>query len=123
MALPAPIAKPFLMFHHEQCRSAIDFYITAFPENTQINEIAYFGPSGPSGVSAEAVRIASVTIAGLEVLVCDSPTNHNFDFTPSWSLFVSFERETGGSLGTMSYAQTRMTNAMAVLAEDGEILL
>ena len=81
---------PFLMFQANDAEEAINFYVDLIP-NSRIETIQRYGDSNPD--FAESIMAATVSIGGQSVRVFDSPIKHNFDFTPSFSLFVECESE------------------------------
>ncbi len=81
---------PFLMFQGNNAEEAINFYVDLIP-NSRIETIQRYGDSNPD--FAELIMAATVSIGGQSVRVFDSPIKHNFDFTPSFSLFVECESE------------------------------
>jgi predicted 3-demethylubiquinone-9 3-methyltransferase (glyoxalase superfamily) len=76
--------QPFLMFQGD-AEEALTFYTSLIPDS-RIEAIARYGPgeSGPEGTVMEA----RFTLAGQSVICIDSPVEHEFDFTPSFSFFV-----------------------------------
>ena len=80
---------PFLMFQGE-AEAAINFYVATIP-GSNIQSLTRYGPDemGKEG----SVRMARVSIGGLEVMAIDSPAKHAFSFTPSLSLFVTMADE------------------------------
>ncbi len=64
---------------------ALRFYTSLIP-NSRIDAISRYGPdqAGPEGTVIEA----RFTIAGQSVICIDSPTEHEFSFTPSFSFFI-----------------------------------
>ena len=81
---------PFLMFQGNNAEEAINFYVELIP-NSRVETIQRYGDSNPD--FAESIMAATVSIGGQSVRVFDSPIKHNFDFTPSFSLFVECESE------------------------------
>ncbi len=77
--------RPFLMFQG-RAEEAIACYVDLF-DDARVLTTERFGPGepGPEG----AVKLATLSLNGLEVMVLESPTPHEFDFTPSISLFVT----------------------------------
>jgi predicted 3-demethylubiquinone-9 3-methyltransferase (glyoxalase superfamily)/quercetin dioxygenase-like cupin family protein len=75
---------PFLMFEG-RAEEALTFYTGLFP-GAAIDSIERYraGEMGPEGT----VRLASFTVAGQRVMAIDSPADHDFTFTPSFSFFV-----------------------------------
>jgi predicted 3-demethylubiquinone-9 3-methyltransferase (glyoxalase superfamily) len=85
----ATTVTPFLIFEGN-ATDAMSFYISLFPDAKIINVVRYGpGASGPEG----SVMIASFSIAGQIVRCIDSPTKHDFTFTPAFSFFVECESE------------------------------
>lgn len=74
-------AHPFLMFQG-QARDALDFYARTAP-GLKVTMLE----TAPDGTVAKA-RIA---LAGLDVMVFDSPPVHDFAFTPSFSIFLTVD--------------------------------
>jgi predicted 3-demethylubiquinone-9 3-methyltransferase (glyoxalase superfamily) len=81
--------SPFLMFQGDAER-AMNFYVSLF-EDGSITSIVRYGPQGPGAEGS--VMKASFTIAGQTILCIDSAMQHDFGFTPSFSLFVTCESE------------------------------
>jgi predicted 3-demethylubiquinone-9 3-methyltransferase (glyoxalase superfamily) len=82
-------ATPFLMFQGE-AEAAMRLYVSLFPD-AEIEDIALYGAEepGPEG----SVRLARFRIAGQSVMCIDSPVQHAFDFTPSFSFFIDCASE------------------------------
>lgn len=83
----------FLMFagnHFGKAEEAIKFYTSVFPDS-EIKNITYFKVGEPGG-KAGAVKHATFTINKQEYLAIDSH-GHNFNFTPSISIYVNCESE------------------------------
>lgn len=74
-------AVPFLMFQG-RCEEALTFYAATVPE-TRITALDH----KPDGT----VAMARLSVAGLEVMANDSPPVHDFDFTPSTSVFLTVD--------------------------------
>ena len=101
----------FLMFSGEQhgkAEEAINFYTAQF-ENSRIDSITRYGPGehGPEG----AVKLAVFTLCGQQYMAIDSAAPHQFNFTPSMSLFV-----------TCTTAQ-EVTRLFSTLSESGQVLM
>ena len=84
---------PFLMFcgpHKGQAEEALAFYVSLL-KNSQIIAIDRYGANEhePEG----SVRLARFTLAGREYMAIDSAAEHNFTFTPAFSIFVTCESE------------------------------
>ncbi|RVD49975.1 VOC family protein, partial [Mesorhizobium sp. M7A.F.Ca.ET.027.03.2.1] len=76
--------SPFLMFEGK-AEEAMILYCETIP-GSSVLDVTNYGPGedGPQGT----VKLARVSIAGLEVMVFNSPVHHAFTFTPSVSLYV-----------------------------------
>ena len=74
-------AAPFLMFQGP-CEEALTFYAAAIP-GARIVSL----DKKPDGT----VAMARLSVAGLEIMANDSPPVHDFDFTPSSSIFLTVE--------------------------------
>jgi predicted 3-demethylubiquinone-9 3-methyltransferase (glyoxalase superfamily) len=84
---------PFLMFcgpHKGQAEEAITFYVSLL-KNSEIIAMDRYGANEaePEGT----VRLARFTLAGREYMAIDSAREHNFTFTPAFSIFVTCESE------------------------------
>lgn len=96
-----PAAHPFLMFQG-RCEEALNAYVAAIP-GARITAL----DRKPDGT----VAMARLTIAGLEILANDSPPVHDFDFTPSTSIFLTVGSE------------AQLDQIAAALAAEGGALL
>lgn len=94
-------AAPFLMFQG-RCEEALTFYAETIP-GARIAAL----DRKPDGT----VAMARLSVAGLEIMANDSPPVHDFDFTPSTSIFL-----TAGSVDDVD-ALT------AALGEGGKLLM
>jgi predicted 3-demethylubiquinone-9 3-methyltransferase (glyoxalase superfamily) len=76
---------PFLMFQKGDAEAAMTFYTGLFGDG-EVLALERFGPGepGPEG----GVKQGVIRLAGQQMRVLDSPPVHDFDFTPSMSLFV-----------------------------------
>ncbi|WP_102693622.1 VOC family protein [Rummeliibacillus pycnus] len=72
-------AKAFLMFQG-QAKEAIEQYQEWFHDLSLVN-VAYMPDS-------TQVAMAELDLNGYRILMNDSTIKHNFDFTPSFSLFI-----------------------------------
>ncbi|UVK42295.1 VOC family protein [Mesorhizobium sp. AR07] len=91
---------PFLMFEGK-AEEAMTLYCETVPDSSVLDVTRYgAGEDGPE----VAVKLARVSIAGLEVMVYNSPVHHGFTFTPSVSLYVdcSTEAELNGIVETLA---------------------
>ena len=83
---------PHLMFTG-RAQEAMDLYVDLF-DGAEVLEVERHGPDGPGGPDAEGtVLLARIRLAGQELQCADSPPVHDFDFTPSLSLFVDCRDE------------------------------
>lgn len=94
-------AHPFLLFQG-RCEEALNAYVAAIP-GARITAL----DRKPDGT----VAMARLTIAGLEILANDSPPVHDFDFTPSTSIFLTVGSE------------AQLDQIAAALAAEGGALL
>ncbi|PFG05378.1 VOC family protein [Bacillus sp. es.034] len=81
---------PFLMFQDGNAEEAMNFY-TSLIEDSAITNIARYGAneSGDEGT----VMQATFTLKGQEFMCIDSNVKHQFDFTPSFSIFLTCDTE------------------------------
>lgn len=79
----------FLMFEGK-AEEAMNLYTSLF-DNSEIRTISRYGANeeGTEGT----VRHATFTLNGQEFMCIDSFVKHNFTFTPSMSLYVTFDTE------------------------------
>ena len=82
---------PFLMFQDKNAEEAMNFYTSLF-KNSEITSIVRYGPDVPGGDEG-TVMLATFTLNGREFKCIDSSIRHQFDFTPSFSIFVDVETE------------------------------
>jgi predicted 3-demethylubiquinone-9 3-methyltransferase (glyoxalase superfamily) len=94
-------AAPFLMFQG-RCEEALTFYAATLPGA----RVAAMDRK-PDGT----VATARLDVAGLEIMANDSPPVHDFDFTPSTSIFLTVETPEGVDALT------------AALGEGGKLLM
>ncbi|WP_420795525.1 VOC family protein [Halalkalibacillus sediminis] len=81
--------RTFLMFQG-QAEEAMKLYTTLFP-NSEILEMSKY-EEGQGGRVGDVLQ-ATFTLNGVEYMCIDSPTDHDFTFTPSMSLYVDFDSE------------------------------
>jgi predicted 3-demethylubiquinone-9 3-methyltransferase (glyoxalase superfamily) len=81
-------AYPFLMFTG-QAERAMKLYLSVLPKS-RILKVVRWGVGQP-GKKGTVMR-GRAQLAGQTVLFSDSPAVHDFGFTPSFSLFVDFDR-------------------------------
>jgi predicted 3-demethylubiquinone-9 3-methyltransferase (glyoxalase superfamily) len=79
----------FLMFEGK-AEEAMNFYISLF-ENAQIKNISHYAGEIPG--KDGLVKQAIFSIDGQEFMCIDSPAKHDFNFTPSISLFINCKTE------------------------------
>ncbi|MBI2478163.1 MAG: VOC family protein [Planctomycetia bacterium] len=101
----------FLMFSgekHGKAEEAINFYVAQFG-NSRIDSIKRYGPNDrePEGT----VMIANFTLNGQPFMAIDSAAPHQFNFTPSMSLFVD--------CGT----EEELVSLFGALSESGQVLM
>lgn len=89
-----------------QAREAMEFYVGLFPKSEVLNCRVY-----EEGTLEGKVQLARFTLAGREYACIDSPVPQEFTFTPSMSLFVTFDDPE---------AQEKAFHA---LADGGEVLM
>ncbi|ESY67243.1 MULTISPECIES: VOC family protein [Mesorhizobium] len=98
---------PFLMFEGK-AEEAMTLYCETIPDSEVLDVTRYgAGEDGPEGV----VKLARVSIAGLEVMAFNSPVHHAFTFTPSVSLYVDCSSE------------EELDRIVETLAKDGAFLM
>ncbi|MER8862870.1 VOC family protein [Mesorhizobium sp. M0751] len=98
---------PFLMFEGK-AEEAMTFYCETIPDSNVLDVTRYgSGEGGPEGT----VKLARVSISGLEVMVYNSPVHHAFTFTPSVSLYVDCSTE------------AELNGIVEALAKDGKFLM
>lgn len=98
---------PFLMFQGD-AEAALDFYQVALP-GALVDRVERYGEGEP--VAAGALKTARLMVCGQEVMIYDSPPMHDFNFTPSFSLFVECVDE------------DEVRNLAAAFAEGGHALM
>ncbi|MDB5811764.1 MAG: hypothetical protein JWN94_3886 [Betaproteobacteria bacterium] len=101
----------FLMFSgdkHGKAEEAINFYVAQFP-NSRIDSIKRYGSgeNEPEGT----VKLANFSLSGQQLMAIDSAAPHQFNFTPSMSLFIQCETE------------KEIVRLFGVLAESGQVLM
>lgn len=81
---------PFLMFQEGRAEEAMNFY-TSLIEDSEITSITRYAAneSGDEGT----VMQATFTLKGQEFMCIDSNVRHQFDFTPSFSIYVTCDTE------------------------------
>ena len=77
--------QPFLMFQGGHAETALDLYVSLF-EDGEILDVMRWRKGEPGAEGS--IKLARFRAAGQCVVASDSPVEHAFDFTPSWSFFV-----------------------------------
>ena len=103
----AASVTPFLMFEGS-AEEAMLFYVSLF-RNSEVMSVDRYGPGEP-GVEG-SVRRAEFSIAGQRLICIDSPVQHAFTFTASFSLLVDCEDE------------LEMDSAFVRLSSTGNVLM
>lgn len=82
---------PFLMFQEGKAEEAMNYY-TSLIEDSEITTINRYGAneSGDEGT----VMQATFTLKNQEFMCIDSNVRHAFDFTPSFSIYLTCDTET-----------------------------
>lgn len=83
-------AKPFLMFQGGVAEEAMNFY-TSVIEDAEITSIVRYGAN--EGGDEGKVMQATFSIKGQEFMCIDSNLKHEFNFTPSFSIFITCDTE------------------------------
>ncbi|MEM1108251.1 MAG: VOC family protein [Planctomycetota bacterium] len=83
--------SPFLMFQDGNAEAAMNFYISVFPDSEILSVEHYpVGAAEPAG----SIQHAVFKLMGQQIKCSNSPPVHDFDFTPSMSLYVECSDET-----------------------------
>ena len=96
-----------LMFQGD-ATEALDTYAAIFSDFT-VETVEKYGDNEQG--KPDTIKHALVSFAGHRLIVIDSPPVHEFEFTPSMSLFVDFESEDA------------LASAFAQLSEGGKIMM
>ncbi len=97
----------FLMFDGA-AEQAMNLYVSLYSDS-HINRLERYGP-GEHGAEG-TIRLAEFELAGHRLKCIDSPTKHDFTFTPSISIFVDCADE------------AELENAFKQLSEGGGVLM
>ncbi|WP_210471704.1 VOC family protein [Sporosarcina sp. 6E9] len=81
---------PFLMFQGGIAEEAMNYY-TSLIEDSEITSITRYGAEGP-GEEGTVVQ-AVFSLKGQEFMCIDSHVDHEFTFTPSFSIYLTCETE------------------------------
>jgi len=81
---------PFLMFQGGIAEEAMNYYISLI-EDSEIKSIGRYGAEGPG---REGTVIQAVfSLKGQEFMCIDSHIDHEFSFTPAFSIYLTCETE------------------------------
>ncbi|WP_432355488.1 VOC family protein [Sporosarcina sp. A2] len=80
----------FLMFQGGQAEEAINFY-TSLIRDSAISSISRYG-KGESGDEGTVMK-AMFSLKGQEFMCIDSNVSHQFNFTPSFSIYIDCDTE------------------------------
>ena len=83
-------ATPFLMFQDGKAEEAMEYY-TSLIEDSEIKSITRYGAEGP-GEEGTVVQ-AVFSLKGQDFMCIDSHVNHEFTFTPSFSIYLTCDTE------------------------------
>jgi predicted 3-demethylubiquinone-9 3-methyltransferase (glyoxalase superfamily) len=98
---------PFLMYEG-RAEEAMNFYVSVL-NDSRIESIERYGPQGPGPEGS--VKLATMSLAGQEVMCIDSPAKHAFTFTAAASLFVECE------------SLAEIDALFAALSEGGQVMM
>jgi predicted 3-demethylubiquinone-9 3-methyltransferase (glyoxalase superfamily) len=105
---------PFLMFQDGKAEDAMRLYTELLPQG-EIVEAERYG-AGEQGAEG-TIKRAKFTLGGQTVLCIDSPIQHAFGFTPSFSFFVECGSE--DELGRLYAGLSAGGSALMPLGEYG----
>lgn len=100
---------PFLMFQDGKAEEAMNFY-TSLIKDSEITSITRYGANESDGDEGTVMQ-ATFTLKGQEFMCIDSNIEHQFSFTPSFSIFVDCDTE------------EELTNLYEKLLEGGQALM
>jgi predicted 3-demethylubiquinone-9 3-methyltransferase (glyoxalase superfamily) len=98
---------PFLMFDGD-AQEAIELYVSLF-EDAEIVSVERYG-AGEQGIEG-TVKRAEFVLAGQRFRCFDSPIEHDFVFTPAFSIFVDCDDD------------AELEATFLALSEGGEVLM
>lgn len=81
---------PFLMFQNKDAEAAMNFY-TSIIEDSKIQSITRYDANGPG--EEGTVLQAVFSLKGQDFICIDSHIKHEFDFTPSFSIYLTCDSE------------------------------
>ncbi|CDQ41570.1 VOC family protein [Virgibacillus salexigens] len=81
---------PFLMFQGGKAEDAMNYY-TSLIDDSEIKSIIRYGAEGPG--EEGTVMQAVFSLKEQEFMCIDSHVNHEFTFTPSFSIFLTCDIE------------------------------
>ena len=79
------------MFQGAKAEEAMNYY-TSLIEDSEITSIVRYGANNPGGDEGTVMQ-ATFTLKGQEFMCIDSNIKHQFDFTPSFSIFLTCSSE------------------------------
>lgn len=99
---------PFLMFQGGKAEEAMNYY-TSLIEDSEIMSISRYGANeaGDKGT----IMHATFSLKGQEFMCIDSNVNHEFSFTPSFSIYITCD------------TQEEINNLYEKLITDGQALM
>lgn len=100
------------MFVGDKCgkaQEAIEFYVSLFPDS-RINHIEKYSADEPGGQEG-LVKKAAFSLSGTEYLASENTFPHEFNFTPSISIFVNCTDE------------SELANLFEKLSEGGSVMM
>ncbi|RLL48332.1 VOC family protein [Oceanobacillus piezotolerans] len=103
---------PFLMFQDGNAEEAMNYY-TSLIEDSEIKSIVRYGAdeAGEEGTVMQAV----FSLKGQEFMCIDSNVKHEFSFTPSFSIYVTCDKE-----DEMDYLYQKLQDGGAALMPIGD---
>jgi predicted 3-demethylubiquinone-9 3-methyltransferase (glyoxalase superfamily) len=79
-----------LTFQKNNAEQAMNFYLELF-DNSKIIDIQRWGKDGPTKVGT--IMAATFELNGMRFIYSDSPSIHNWDFSPAVSIYVECKNE------------------------------
>jgi predicted 3-demethylubiquinone-9 3-methyltransferase (glyoxalase superfamily) len=80
---------PFLMFQGN-AEEAMNYYVSLIPDSRVLHIIRY--EANGTGTEGSVMK-AAFSLKGQEILCIDSNIQHDFTFTPSFSLYITCDSE------------------------------
>lgn len=85
------MVTPFLMFQDGKAEEAMNYY-TSLIKDQEITSIVRYGANEAGGDEGSVMQ-ATFILKGQEFMCIDSNIEHQFTFTPSFSIFFTCETE------------------------------